>query len=677
LGDEELFGANSDWSDFVANDISDSGNFVAGTATKDGVEKPVLLLKVDIVPDYDRDGVIREEAWTDGEGKVHPSDYQRAAAGETFRFWFNNDDDADAVGGPDIPGSVIYTGDSISSKVDGIRDLVDFFPLSINFNGLLDTMDLSKVKVQFTGPGVNWIEFDDAYGGISESAVNLHHRIGTLAQDWSSATTVWGGLASSLSERILERIRDGRGVLLLEGRGTSTEPLMMEFSYDGNLLFKKEVPISLHPVEEMYRHLNLIRALGPQEGPETAMGDPAGLPDAETNGKRFAFVHGYNVNATQSRGWNAEVFKRLYQSGSNAQYVAVYWWGYESQTNTGINGHKTPNYYKNTINAFQSSLSLKSGLAFDGDFTVAAHSLGNMVVSSAIADHGFSPTNFILLNSAVPVEAYDGDVDDTADMRPKSWWGDGPSNQYKPELYASHWHALFSLTDARANLTWGNRFGPLPQAINFYSSGEEVFRDGDGASPSAWDGFWRGDQAWYSQEYNKGSWVLSFVPSDPDIRVHGGWTVNEAYETRNVGQGVLLPIVATEANLLTPEVLRVEPFFHPFEDADPNYPDYDGTVLLAPDEDPAASTEAGKYLTRAKLMAEAIPSKSFAAGANQVSGFGLGNNYDMNTNGNLRNGWPSQRDDQRWLHSDLKNISYNHVEPLFNELIDIGGLDDE
>ena len=62
---------------------------------------------------------------------------------------------------------------------------------------------------------------------------------------------------------------------------------------------------------------------------------------------------------------------------------------------------------------------------------------------------------------------------------------------------------------------------------------------------------------------------------------------------------------------------------------------------------------------RAKFLADAIPATSFAAGANFTGG-GL-ENYDMLSK--ALNGWP--RNKGKWLHSDIKDVSYYYCYNLF------------
>ena len=42
--------------------------------------------------------------------------------------------------------------------------------------------------------------------------------------------------------------------------------------------------------------------------------------EPDTTDKNFMFVHGYNVNPQQARGGFADMYKRMYWSGSHAKF---------------------------------------------------------------------------------------------------------------------------------------------------------------------------------------------------------------------------------------------------------------------------------------------------------------------------------------------------------------------
>ena len=70
---------------------------------------------------------------------------------------------------------------------------------------------------------------------------------------------------------------------------------------------------------------------------------------------------------------------------------------------------------------------------------------------------------------------------------------------------------------------------------------------------------------------------------------------------------------------------------------------------------------------RAKFLADAIPATSFAAGANEISGF---LNHNMQTE--TPNGWPRRDSDQKaiWEHSDIKNAAFYFTFKLFEKIKD-------
>ena len=67
-----------------------------------------------------------------------------------------------------------------------------------------------------------------------------------------------------------------------------------------------------------------------------------------------------------------------------------------------------------------------------------AHSLGNMVVSSMIQDHGLSVSKYLMCNSAVPAEAYDASLSLRVPQLVHPEWEDYPTN-----TWTASYHSLF------------------------------------------------------------------------------------------------------------------------------------------------------------------------------------------------------------------------------------------
>lgn len=358
----------------------------------------------------------------------------------------------------------------------------------------------------------------------------------------------------------------------------------------------------------------------------------------------------------------------MHQSGSRAKFVGVTWRGNDGQVpGLGGWGGQTPDYYVNVEHAFESSGTLRSLINSLSKVTIAAHSLGNMLVSSAICDQGLSVDRYYMIDAAVAQEAFDtGEFDNNQtvnNMRHPNW------ADYERRLWASHWHELFADSlipasgDKRHELTWRGRFGPISNAYNFYSSEEEVLRNGEGVIPpiSVWDGI----SSWTKQEMSKGTMTGFFAGFTWD----GGWDFNHAYNGGTAHNWA--KFTPDEAGAITDEQLRTESFFLRFDD----------DLLYDPalGAGSTGSNAAQSYPARARKLAEAVPAITYATGANSLGSLPRPRNIDMASrkNGN----WPRANDPalekRGWLHSDFKNVSYYHVWRVYKEFVETGGLDSD
>ena len=301
------------------------------------------------------------------------------------------------------------------------------------------------------------------------------------------------------------------------------------------------------------------------------LAQPPNYPDAQTSARNFFFIHGYSVRELQARGWHAELFKRLHQLGSRAKFFGVTWAGDSSKFPDPLPcaGGSAPDYHINVAAAFHTAPYLAQTLnAIPGRHFLAAHSLGNMVASAALRPAPEAPfpplrvEQYFMMNAAVPLEAYDeglaGSATQRNAMRHPHW------ALYEQRLWSSEWHQLFPVGDGRRTLTWRGRFGILPQAVNFYSSTEEVLQNASGVVPPTGCA---GDLAWANQEMKKGGGVFRllsvfwFFTS----RSHGGWGFSPAYDVEEVFQGPFgpetrrVPRPPSDTSTITPAELRTAP----------------------------------------------------------------------------------------------------------------------
>lgn len=143
-----------------------------------------------------------------------------------------------------------------------------------------------------------------------------------------------------------------------------------------------------------------------------------------------------------------------------------------------------------------------------------------------------------------------------------------------------------------------------------------------------------------------------------DLIARGGWDYNVSY-TNNDGS---TPLAGSQANLLSNDVIRTNSFFRPFI--------YDALYTTN------GNATASDPHVRPKLLSEAIPAVSCAAGANNVPNFGINNGngcIDMQQNYKNPNS-PWARESGRWLHGDFKEVAYYFVYQLYDDVVSKGVL---
>lgn len=112
---------------------------------------------------------------------------------QTFYFWINDDDDSGEVGNDDVPLGANQPGADANNggpgRVDGLRDLVDFFPLHIDLGGVLSKFDdPGQVDIRLSGSALRYIEFPTGYAGFSASQARIYLTDLTKAQELVDVT---------------------------------------------------------------------------------------------------------------------------------------------------------------------------------------------------------------------------------------------------------------------------------------------------------------------------------------------------------------------------------------------------------------------------------------------------------------------------------------------------------
>ena len=646
----------------------------------EGKKLSIYTINSMLIPDYNRDGVIDQ------------ADERLARMGQKLPIWVNaDDDDGTGVNKGDDTSALWGWQDCTNTKVDGISDVEDFFPVKLILGEAArqyledqrkEKSDLTVALISDDTLGIVWCDGgDDMIGHFYEADESTSDRCfgdGTESRWEASVVNPSKGFLGISSEPVPGEINDemlrgerGEMFFFVEGytEGENTLRICIQerrFLLQDNPVFEEtdaSLTFDVHDIEDFYTKIDL-------RNDETSVREALSVLQPDSMDTLY-FLHGYGVSEEGADAWFATMFKRFWQSGMNARFCGITW---ESDDELLI-----PKYYANVENAFVAAGRLSAALrGREGRKVVMAHSLGNMVVSSAIQDHGAPVDVYFMLNSAVPAEAYDTDVP-TYDFTIKDVPGGlihDDWDAYPPKSYAALWYRHFlphegfvsnEVDEARAQLTWKGRFKDVignrgVEVYNYYSAGEgsdsgDEVLELTSPDPKATTGFeWFGGKgrfSWQKQELCKGrernteSMLEGFVSSD---------TMGWGFELKQYGGQVSVATV----NGYDEKAFREHPIFW-----------HNPPEILGPDA-------SAILIQRDHLLAQAIPALSQATGKSKVSGVkGSTDLQDFVTE--FKETWPRKGNSEatpsgRWLHSDIKDVAYPFTKDLFLELIEMGNL---
>ncbi len=616
-------------------------NLVDGKLIRDSAQCRLRAIDPPILADMNHDGKI------DGE------DVGEVVGSKKFRFWTNEEAEKGDFSGQ-VENKSFNTNDLV---VNGTYDLINFFPLKVDLMPLLSAWG-DEVTCRIRSSAAQNGAFDFCFAKVSPSDVTamqteiVFDSKGTKLSEADLIALSSKGYVFSNEE--LARLSSGEEMLVMEAN-VANATIELSVEYEGSPIYSYTVPLSISSIEQMYRYLNLRWVVGDSSGESSHLSSPSNRPDEECDGRHFVFVHGYNVDPVGSRNWANQMFKRLWWAGSKSMFTAVDWKGDESHKHLPVVGEVSPNYYINVKNAFVTAPQATASInALPGEKVMLAHSLGNMLVSSAAKDCGLGYSKYYMLNAAVPMEAYDTDADASAMI--DSEWRNVPLS-YR----ASDWNTLFHVNDFRSSLSWRGRFAGIANAVNCYSPTEDVLANPEEGQLTLVGGVWK------IQELTKGTTLWHELNSLPflnlNVACEGGWGINSYYSLNPLWYVYQYGFTEKAKNDLTREDAITHPLFTPFRS--------ESEAMHSTNLFTIADASYRDEL-RAKFLADAIPATSFAAGANYTRG--LMDNH--NVQDDIQNGWPTQREEKtpdgvisKWLHSDLKDVSFFYVYQLFNKVI--------
>ena len=635
-----------------------------------------------------------------------------------FVFWVNDDDDdqGSEVNGHDVPDStdgILWFGqhDHENEIIDGSRDLIDFFAVGMSLNNFINNTPNAEnftYTLKQADNAVNIVYTEMGFDNSEEYLKELNmQNIEPIFGDWQNATTLnqvptytvtSDGI--TLPSEFITLIKDNadKGIFLAEISQATTEPLeLIVTDMEGEEVLNAKMYLRSVGVEELYLQISL-RGNNRDENSSlwggNAPPDISSIMNAFVNdrtelinkisdtvdiNKHFIHVHGFNNDLDAARAFQSETYKRLYHSGSNALFTGIHWRGDEGLA-AGLN------YWGNVENAFYTADDLAAVVnapELSGYKIMAGHSLGNMVIGSAIEDFAMNVDQYFMIDPAVAIEAYDAAQLSANNMRHTGWdnyyfgadYANSPdyTDQAGRRLWSSEWFDLFPDTDERSKLTWRGRFATVlsrSDVVQFYSTGEEVLRQASEGVPSSLTPILDyvpfvdipiGTNAWNIQEKAKGTSLLAAILAGNSS---AGWGFNETCVTDDdcVGNGALTHAEAQTFFDKTNDELTEVPFFEPF--------DNNGIMDLTVGSDNAR-------ISHPHALSYEMPALSYAAGGTLINEELSRLNKAFNMN-DIKNGWPQERintygaDD--WWHSDFKSVGYLYTHPLFDEMVNRGTM---
>ena len=605
-----------------------------GSAIRSAVRRRITSVNPPLLPDYDQDGAI---------GDADIADYLGC---RTFRFWTNED----TAKGDYLGQNSDTTPNVADLVVNGRLDLVNLFPVKLDLKPFIDAWGSEATFILWeSGNALRFCGTDMSVNNVWEHQTNDVYT--TISDNIAGAElTPIGGEGAEIAP--VDYLGNGNapGVLVFEAADAVTaynSPMLLVI-VDDVAVYGFRLPMSITPAREMYGWINGRHLSGEAESRATVLNKTWG----EEGVKSLVFLHGANVSEADAEKWGDALFKRLFLSGAHVNFYNVDW-----RSDIGSNA----NYHENASNAFVVASQLVAEItnSIPSEKVVMAHSLGNLVVSSMMQDYGLQVSKYIMCNSAVPAEAYDMSLSPTNVLVHKDW------NEYPRKSFANEWYKCFEedVGDDRYELSWGGRFADVADyAVNFYSTGDHVLELYDNNNVWPTDGYENWSQmferySWHKQELWKGRKGLIFNMGTTDW---AGWSIRE----NSLGYNMIQP---TNAWLMSGVELKTNTVFK-----------------LQPE---SMNTNSIPLLLRGAHLAKGIPSRTPASGAMKWGPPNMDRRMinlestDENANGLQRpNGWVVRSNGwfsdwgNRWLHSDIKDVSYFFVFKFYQRLKEEGAL---
>ena len=216
--------------EFRINNTETGQHLSLSLSSNNGVASPVFiddiyLLKAGFNVDLNRNGKIES-----GEGPRGNLPYY---------FWINNDTDSTEFSGNDWNTTLASEADFNDKKINSLRDLIDFFPVSLNFSEAIKAYPpdgqtryiISQadgaVNIVFTG-------LNASNAGSFNQKINPDIYGDTFNQSWAQAEVHPINSSIELTEpQILRILNNGEMIIMVEGRKETRAPLVFTIEKSG------------------------------------------------------------------------------------------------------------------------------------------------------------------------------------------------------------------------------------------------------------------------------------------------------------------------------------------------------------------------------------------------------------------------------------------------------------
>ena len=463
-----------------------------------------------------------------------------------------------------------------------------------------------------------------------------------IAESADVASLTSGTFIPEMFDRAMLNDTNSRGVFLVEGCADGVGLTIEGVDrYDNDrVVVSSTARITVKSVEEMYRYADLRPVVN--GAAYTVSGTPPNEWDAIKCDRDVFFTHGFRVSADDAHAWGAEVYKRLWQSGSNARFTMFTWAGDYGWPDSALyfpqnvyQALKTGGALKSLVESVQSDSSKR---------ILMTQSLGNMVACEALKQ-GLRVNKYFMFDAAVATECLDGTLQASASAVEKYV----PSNwrKYDSMSWAANWYRWFLpiSNDSRSQLGWVGRYSDALRnatvICNYYSSGDEVFREAKNP-PWLLEGMLdsSANYAWQKQETQKGGKFIGGT-------AYGGW----GFHTWRIAGFDYQYQSAEAARMVANGSVTNNPVFN---------------RGYAPMFDSSATQDEVMY-----ALAKCVPAISSPVGGTSIYCDMVDENHDLNQD-YYRSGVGSPA--SPWKHSDMKDVAYFYVNPLYKELVTKGGL---